>query len=125
VCGNALEVPFGGDTKFLMHRIQAGDNLNSYAETYRTTTDAIFAVNYRLPTPIWKDWVIVIPYNTSDVTGIPPFEPYQAVWAVYTLDELALQLNADPREMSRYNAFNEPCTMFSGWLIVPREPATP
>jgi len=125
VCGNALDVPFGGDVKFVLHRIQTGESLDAYAETYRTTTAAIFAVNYRLPNPIWKDWIIVIPYGTSSVSGVPPFEPYQAVWAVYTLDELASQLNADSQLMSRYNAFNEPCTMFSGWLLVPREPINP
>ena len=125
VCGNLLDVPFGDEIKFVVHRVEAGDNLNMYADVYQTTTDAILAVNYHLPTPIWKDWIIVIPYNTSDIAGVPAFEPFQAVWAVYTLEELASQLNADPQEMARYNAFDGPCTMFSGWLIVPRQPDVP
>jgi len=119
-CGYELDAPFGGDKKFLLHRVLPGENLTIYADTYGTTTHAILAVNYRLPLPVWADWVVVIPYQTSDVAGLPLFEPYQAVDARISLEELARQLNANASMLKQYNAFQEPCAIFSGWLLVPR-----
>jgi hypothetical protein len=97
-----------------------GENLTVYSETYGTTTDAILAVNYRLPLPVWTDWVLVIPYHTSNVAGLPPFEPYQGGGERLSIEELAHQLNADPVVLSLYNNFQQPCGTFNGWLLVPR-----
>ena len=119
-CGYLLDTPFGGTIKFLLHRILPGENLSVYSETYGTNTAAILAVNYRLPLPVWADWVIVIPFQTGNVEGVPPFEPYQAVDARISLEELAYQLNTDAAALKQYNDFKEPCSIFSGWLLVPR-----
>jgi hypothetical protein len=92
-----------------LHRILSGENLTIYADTYGTTTTSIMAVNYRLPLPVWADWVVVIPFQTNTVTNIPPFEPYQAVDARISLEELARQLNTDTASLKMYNDFREPC----------------
>ena len=106
--------------KFLLHRILPGENLTIYADTYGSTTTAILSVNDRLPLPVWADWVVVIPFQTNNVDGVPPFEPYQAVDMRISLDELARQLSTDPDSLRKYNDFQEPCAIFSGWLLVPR-----
>jgi LysM repeat protein len=121
-CGHALDAPFGKNTKFVVHRVMSGENLTLYAGQYHTTTDAILAVNYHLPMPVWEDWIIVIPVDTLDVSDIPPFEPYQAIGTRISLGELAKQLNTDPQSLYRYNSFEGACQVFSGWLLVPRKP---
>ena len=126
-CGHGLDVPFGGSPTFVVHLMAGGESLNMYAEKYQTTTDAILAINYQLTTPIKSGKVIVIPLNTSSVSGIPPFELYQAVEAVVTTDELASQLGTNSQSLDQYNALVEPCTMFSGWVLIPhpQETTTP
>lgn len=119
-CGYALDTLFGGTVKFLLHRIQSGESLAVLADRYHTTTRAIIAVNYHLPLPVWADWVVVIPDQTADVEGIPPFESYQAVNLKMTLDELAHQLGVDAQTLQTYNNFQPSCNAFSGWLLVPR-----
>ena len=91
-----------------------------YADKYHSSVDAIVAVNHDLPMPIWTDWIIVVPVDTMDVKGIPPFETYQAVGVTLSLEELARQLGTDPLSLRKYNFFEEPCEMFSGWLLIPR-----
>lgn len=124
-CGYTLDTPFGADVKFTMHQIASGENLDKLAVQYQTTMDAIRAVNYSMPVPVWENWIVVIPIGVTDVKGLPPFEPYQADGTIFSLDELALQLNADVQSLIKYNAFTDACTVFRGWLIVPRAPKTP
>ena len=119
-CGHALDTPFGTDLQFVIHRVRSGENLTNYANQYQTTTTAILTVNYHLPMPVWADWIIVIPVGITDMTGIPPFEPYQAVGTSISLDELAKQLNTDSASLKKYNALGDSCKIFSGWLLVPR-----
>jgi hypothetical protein len=121
-CGHALDTPFGKKIKFLIHRVARGENLTLYARQYETSTNAILAINYQLPMPVWEDWMIVIPVKTLDVSELPPFEPYQAIGTRLSLSELARQLNTDAQSLYSYNAFEGPCKLFSGWLLVPRTP---
>lgn len=124
MCGHALDVPFGKNTRFVVHRVRRGENLNLYATQYQTSTNAILAVNYHLPMPVWEDWIIVIPVETTDVSRVPPFEPYQAIETRISLDDLAEQLNTDPQSLYKYNAFEGACKSFSGWLLIPRKQPT-
>ena len=39
MCGHALDAPFGGDTRFVIHRVVSGENLTLYATKYETDTD--------------------------------------------------------------------------------------
>jgi len=124
-CGYTLDTPFGADIKFSLHQIARGETLDKLTAQYQTTVDAIRAVNYSLPIPIWEDSILVIPIGVSDVTGVPSFEPYRADGTIFSLEELALELNADAQALLKYNAFGDSCTIFNGWLIVPRAAQTP
>jgi hypothetical protein len=124
-CGYSLDTQFGTDVKFTLHQIAIGENLDKFTEQYQTTVDAIRAVNYSLPVPVWENWIVVIPVGVSDAKGLPSFEPYQADGTIFSLEDLALQLSADAQSLRKYNAFDDSCTIFRGWLIVPRTPKTP
>ena len=91
-----------------------------YALENQTTTDAIIAVNYHLPLPVWADWVVVIPVGFSDVTGIPLFEPRFIENQKISIEELAAQLKTDLALLRKYNGFDEPCGSFNGWVLAPR-----
>lgn len=119
-CGHALDIPFGTGPQFVIHRVAGGENLELFALKYQTTQEAIRALNFSLPVPVWSDWIIVIPIGTSDMRGIPSFELYQASGQAMTLDELARQLGADALSMQKYNAFDDTCRTFVNWLLVPR-----
>lgn len=119
-CGHALDIPFGTDPQFVIHRVAGGENLDLYALKYQTTQDAIRALNFSMPVPVWSDWIVVIPIGISDMRGIPSFELYQASGQAMTLEELARQLGADALSMQKYNAFDDTCRIFVEWLLVPR-----
>jgi hypothetical protein len=123
-CGYTLDTPFGVDNKFTLHQIASGENLDKLSVQYQTTVDAIRAVNYSMPVPVWENWIVVIPVGVSDVKGLPAFEPYLADGKIFSLEELAQELSADAQSLSKYNAFTDACTVFRGWLIVPRTPKT-
>ena len=123
-CGHNLDVTFGSNPVFVIHQLERGDNLKMLAPQYQTTENAILAINYHLTTPVQPGWFIVIPVGTSNVTNVPPFEPYQASGVVTTTAEMARQLGTDPQLLLQYNAFVEPCMLFSGWMIVPRTQGT-
>ena len=124
-CGYTLDTPFGADIKFSLHQVARGETLDKLTAQYQTTVDAIRAVNYSLPPSIWEDSIIVIPIGVSDATGVPSFEPYWADGTIFSLEELALELSADAQALLKYNAFSDSCTIFKGWLIVPRAAKTP
>jgi hypothetical protein len=124
-CGHALDIPFGRNVQFVIHRVVRGENLTLYAKQYHTSTDAILAVNHHLPLPVWEDWIIVIPVEATDVSGIPPFEPYQVIGTIVSIGKLAQELGTDSRSLSTYNAFEATCRAFSGWLLIPRKTAAP
>ena len=119
-CGHALDAQFGTDVKFVIHRAISGDNLEKYVLDYQTSLEAIQAVNFSLHVPLLADWVIVIPVGTTDMRGIPPFEPYQASGESMSLDKLALQLNTDATSLRKYNVFDNTCKIFVNWLLIPR-----
>ena len=120
-CGHLLDIPFGGEAQFVLHRVRSGENLTMFADRYHTTISAILAVNHRLRAPVWEDWIVVIPVEMADVGEYPPFEPYQVPGTMLSLDELPAELKADPQSLLQYNGFEQPCTSFSGWLLIPRE----
>jgi hypothetical protein len=94
--------------------------MNLYAKKYQTSQEAIRAVNFNMPLPLWADSVIVIPVGTSDVTGIPVFELYQASGETVSLEQLSAQLNADLNLLKKFNAFDDTCWFFVDWLLIPR-----
>jgi hypothetical protein len=117
----ALETPMGPDKGFIIHAVIPGESLELYARDYNTTVEAIRAINYNLPSFLPLDWIVVIPLNTSDISGIPAFEPYEIKQDV-TLEVLADLLLVDPTELQVYNRIPSGYSLSPGeWIIVPRE----
>lgn len=119
-CGYTLDTPFGSDIKFSLHQIASGENLDKLAEQHQTTVDAIRVVNFDMPLPVWENWIVVIPVDVFDAKGLPAFEPYLADGTIFSLSDLAFQLGVDMASISKYNAFTDACTVFRGWMIIPR-----
>lgn len=121
----ALETPIGRDKKFIIHAVIPGESLELYAKNYDTTVPAIRAVNYDLPSFLPLDWVVIIPLNTSDVTGIPPFEPYEVKEAI-SVETLAEILSVDLTNLRLYNRIPSGYALNPGeWILIPRETPKP
>jgi hypothetical protein len=118
---HALETPIGNEHKFVIHRVQAGESLESIANHYWTTFDAIQAVNYNLPSPILEDWLIVIPVDQTDIQGLPAFEVY-AVKTEIDVETLAQKTNADPVLLKLYNSLSDGEVLHAGdWVLIPHK----
>ena len=124
-CGVPLDTPIGTDQKFIIHRVARGESLNGYEAAYRTSSEAILAVNYGLHVPVLSNAVIVIPLDQTDASALPSFDVYQADESDGPLDSLSSKLGVDPQELAHYNDLSQPCPFFSGWLLVPRQTSTP
>ena len=118
----ALETPIGQEPQFIIHAVVPGESLEMYAREYNTTVEAIRAVNFNLPSFLPLDWFVVIPLNTVDVSGIPPFEPYEVQQSV-SVEVLADLLSVDLTDLRLYNLIPMNYTLNPGeWLLVPRQP---
>jgi hypothetical protein len=117
----ALETPSGSTPQLLIHRIVPGDSLALLAERFGTSVAAIRSVNYFLPVPLWEGVLVVVPLDTTDVSALPAFEPYQVKDRSLTLKETAFALNASAESVSRYNQM-DPNTILpiGSWLFIPR-----
>lgn len=121
----ALETPIGRDKKFIIHAVIPGESLELYAKNYNTTVPAIRAVNYDLPSFLPLDWVVIIPLNTSDVTDIPPFEPFEVKEAI-SVGTLAEILSVDLTDLRLYNRIPSGYALNPGeWILIPRETPKP
>jgi hypothetical protein len=117
----ALDVPIGDEVKFVMHRVLPGESLAIFADQYNTSIDGIISVNANLISPLWVDWVVIVPVNFSDVTGLPAFEAYQVEEEGISLDALADRLSAALDQMALYNNIKADHKLQAGeWLLVPR-----
>ena len=120
-CGHELDVAFGAENRFVLHRIAVGENLNLYANRYQTAVNAILYINHDMQMPIWENMVIVIPVGTTLVIGTPPFEVLEQEKILMSTDRLAERLNTDSQQFRRYNEFDDSCVEFSGWILIPRK----
>jgi len=125
VCGHSLDIPFGSDPQLVVHRVKGGENINGYADEYGTTVQAILSINHEIRIPIWENTLVVIPIGTTLVVGLPPFEIYEIPRTVSSPADLIQPLGTDLPSFLKYNAFNESCTIFSGWILVPRDERDP
>ena len=118
----ALETSIGKDIQFIIHAVVPGESLELYARDYNTSVEAIRAVNFNLPSFLPLDWIVIIPLNTVDVSGIPQFEPYEVQQAT-TVEMLADLLSVDLTGLRLYNRIPKNYTLNPGeWLLVPRQP---
>jgi hypothetical protein len=116
---HALETPIGIQYKVIIHQVVEGESLPFLASKYWTTTEAIQAVNFYLPTPITVGLLVIIPPNQTDVSGMPAFEAYQ-VKADVSGENLAQQLSIDPAMLKIYNALNDAEILHADeWLVIP------
>jgi hypothetical protein len=121
VCGHELDAIFGDEDRFVLHRIAIGENLDLYANRFQTSTNAILYINYEIQIPVWENAVIVIPVGITVGAGFPFFETFEQESIKISVDELAKQLNTDAQLFRRYNGFDETCSEFSGWMLIPHK----
>lgn len=125
-CAYPLESPFDSvNSQFLFHEVAAGENMTLLTERYETTRNAIEAVNYFLPSPLWADHVIVIPLNTTNIDGLPSFKPVLLDEEDISLEELAQNLLVSSAELIEFNQIDPSCRSFHGWILVPAEKLVP
>lgn len=125
LCGHALDNPFGSDIQFVIHRVARGENMAMYVERFHTSVDAIVGINHNIRMPLWENSVVVIPVDTTLFVGLPPFEVHEQSEVTISLKELAEQLDTDPQAFRRFNAFDDSCGTFAGWMLIPREREAP
>ncbi len=115
-----LDQPIGSDYKFVIHKVLNGENLNQYASWYKTSIEAILAVNYDLKTPVWVDELVIIPVGFTNVYGLPAFEAYEVPRADISLDVLALSFAVSLKDLRYYNAIGmEESLQIGDWLLIP------
>lgn len=118
---HTLDVPFGTNPKYIIHRVKSGENLEWYAQIYYTTSAAIQAVNYYLPIPIWEGWLVVIPLDITNASDLPAFEAYMVVDQNTTVDDLARQYSIDIELLKSCNGFHDDYRLTPGeWVLLPR-----
>ncbi len=122
----ALETPIGLENQFVIHRVIEGESLLLYANWYRTSPEAIQALNPDLSYPIQVDDLVIIPIGITDVTALPQFEPYQVLDEGISVQELADQIDVSVSDLCFYNNIDENQTLHSGdWIIVPFQTTNP
>ena len=65
--------------------------------------------------------MVVIPLNTTDVSALPAFEPYQVKDRSLSMKDTALALNTSPELVGRYNQLDPNAILpVDSWLLIPR-----
>jgi hypothetical protein len=119
-CGYALEASIEiGQNGLVLHRVRSGENMLLLAEKYGTSIQAIRAVNYFLPSPLWADLVIVIPVGSPEGAGALVLEPYQVPEPGVSIESLAGQFSLTTVEFAQSNDLDMDCPAISGWVLVP------
>jgi len=117
----ALDTPIGEEVQFIIHRVLEGESLQYFADRYKTSTEAILAVNENLILPMWVGWVVVIPLNTADVAKFPTFVPHQIEEEGISISALADILTVPIEELAFYNNIDTGHILHEGeWVLVPR-----
>ncbi|MFU8827430.1 MAG: LysM peptidoglycan-binding domain-containing protein [Brevefilum sp.] len=118
----ALGTPIGGEIQFIIHRVAEGETLQIFANQYNTSVEAITSVNHNLIVPLWTNWIVIIPFNFTDVSDLPLFAAHQVEEEFIPLPELAQHLSSSLTDMMFYNNLDAEHILHKGeWLIVPKE----
>jgi len=116
-----IESLIGLNYVFRIHRAHRSEDIYVLAQENGTTAAAILAVNYIIKLPLKGQQLVVIPYNRTDVSDLPPFEAHR-VTEDTTVDILGKQLEVDPSELQLYNGLGTYTQLHKGeWLVVPRK----
>jgi hypothetical protein len=124
-----MEVPIGTEYKFVIHKVLDGENLDTLAARYDTSSEAIVSVNYGLTSSIWLDSVLVIPIGFSDYEKLPAFLVYQVKQTDrgISVESLAKQLRVNALELKYYNGWTNPGDrpLVGDLVLVPRRRSMP
>ena len=117
---HSLDMPIGTAHILVIHRILQGESLFELASRYNTSVETIEKLNYNMPIPVWVDWLVVIPVDTTDVSGLPTFEAYMVVEGGERIESLARSLNLDATSLKFYNGLENGYLLSDGeWLLIP------
>ena len=114
------DTPFGGEIKFVVHIVAAGESFGQLAADNKTNLLLIQKVNGPAFASAAVGSAIIIPRNQDTLPeGTPTFTAYQVPERI-TLRDLAAQLGAALNEMAIYNGLNEAETLEAdSWVLVP------
>lgn len=116
---HALETPIGIKYKFVIHRVIEGESLITISNYYGTTAEAIQLVNFTLLTHLKVNDLIIIPFNLTDVSGLPVFESLMVKKDI-PVEQLAQQLMVDPFVFKYYNGLQDRQIVAAGaWVLLP------
>jgi hypothetical protein len=116
-----LETPIGTDVKLLIHRLKTGENFDLLERQYNTTTEAIKWVNFELPVPLWENWLIVIPVNSSFIDPVlPAFQAYEVTGGDAEVEDLVRELEVQEDLFLLYNDLYQGQVLPDGsWVLIP------
>lgn len=118
-----LDIVFGTDFKFVIHKVAGSETLEQYAEKYNTSVEAIIGVNYKLRHPVWADALVVIPVDFTDFSKLPSFVVYQVSLKDrgLSVENMAKFLRVNPLDLKYYNGWGDGDRPIVGaYLLVPR-----
>lgn len=116
-----LEVPFGSNPKFVIHKVQAGENFMRFMQNYNTSKAAIVAVNFGFDSILWADSILIIPIDITDATGLPAFTTFQVAEPNMTANKIAADQGADLGLLVKYNDLPAGYVFSVGeWVLIPQ-----
>ena len=117
-----LDTRFGGEQKFVIHRVVSGESISLFATQYSSSVEVIQWANYRLAAPLQTEIQIVIPVDRTVIDPeMPAFEAYQVKSNSLQAQDLAEDLETDLDEFLYYNNLDgDHLLPFGTWLIIPR-----
>lgn len=119
-CGYGLETPIElGGQALTLHKVRRGESVDLLAANYETSLEAMQALNYFLPSPLWAELVIVIPVGGLQDAAGPVLEPYLVPEPGVPVASLAGQFSITPEELIQTNSLDPGCPAVSGWVLIP------
>jgi hypothetical protein len=117
-----LDTPFGGEQKFILHRVVSGESISLFAMQNSSSVEVIQWANYGLTSPLQINILLVIPVGLTVIDpDMPAFEVYHVTDSSVVAQDLAEDLKTDVDQFLQYNNLNGGQTLPSGsWVIVPR-----
>ncbi len=117
-----LDTPIGEIPQLIIHRALPGESFEQLASQYKTSVAAIKAVNFNLPARLWENYVLVIPLNTTQVSGLPKFSTFEVIVEGISIEEQAQLLQVDSRSLKQFNALPDGYMLTVGeWLLIPNK----
>jgi hypothetical protein len=119
-CGYGLETPIElGGQAITLHKVRRGESVDLLATSYETSLEAMQALNYFLPSPLWAELVIVIPVGGLQDAAGPILEPYLVPEPGVPVASLAGQFSITAEELIQTNSLDPGCPAVSGWVLIP------